>query len=136
MQFQPAQPYEIEAAARLDGHIPRVRLVESIAQGRVYLWKDDTGVVRGLLRYSLFWQTIPFLDLIYLEEGYRRRGIGREMMAFWEAEMRAQGYASVMTSTQADEEAWKFYEALGYRKVGGFFPPEQEAEEWIYLKNF
>ena len=28
----------------------------------------------------------------------------------------------------------KFYEKLGYHKVGGFFSPEQEAEEWMYIK--
>ena len=36
---------------------------------------------------------------------------------------------------QGDEDAWKFYEKLGYHKVGGFFPPEQEAEEWMYIKE-
>ena len=45
------------------------------------------------------------------------------------------GYKYVMTSTQADEDAWGFYEKLGYRKVGGFLPPEQEAEEWMYVKE-
>ena len=49
--------------------------------------------------------------------------------------MAIRGYKYVMTSTQADEDAWKFYEKLGYHKVGGFFPPEQEAEEWMYLKR-
>lgn len=43
--------------------------------------------------------------------------------------MAIRGYKYVMTSTQADEDAWKFYEKLSYHKVGGFFPPEQEAEE-------
>ena len=52
-----------------------------------------------------------------------------------ESLMVIRGYKYVMTSTQADENAWKFYEKLGYHKVGGFFPPEQEAEEWMYLKR-
>lgn len=36
---------------------------------------------------------------------------------------------------QADEDAWEFYGKLGYRKVGEFFPPEQEAEEWMYVRE-
>ena len=36
---------------------------------------------------------------------------------------------------QANEDAWKFYEKLGYHKAGGFFPPEQGAEEWMYIKE-
>ena len=40
-----------------------------------------------------------------------------------------------LSYTQANEDAWKFYEKLGYYKVGGFFSPEQEAEEWMYMKE-
>ena len=43
------------------------------------------------------------------------------------------GYKYVMTSTQADEDAWKFYEKIGYHRIGGFVPPEQETEEWMYI---
>lgn len=60
---------------------------------------------------------------------------GTQMMHEWETAMAIRGYKYVMTSTQADENAWKFYEKLGYHKVGGFFPPEQEAKEWMYLKR-
>ncbi|MBQ8497904.1 MAG: GNAT family N-acetyltransferase [Clostridia bacterium] len=117
----------------IDSHIPSERLEECIRNRQVYILKEDA--VEGILRYSLFWQMIPFLDLIYIQESYRGKGFGTEMMAQWEKAMNEQGYSYVMTSTQADEDAWRFYEKLGYEKAGGFFPPEQEAEEWIYLKR-
>ena len=126
--------------ASLDSHIPLNRLADCLRQGFCLALREDSGNGRphrtvGILRYSLFWQTIPFLDLLLLEEAYRRRGFGRAMMAEWEADLHRQGYAYAMTSTQADEDAFRFYEKLGYRKVGGFFPPGQEAEELFYLKN-
>jgi GNAT superfamily N-acetyltransferase len=133
--------------AKLDRHIPLSRLGECIRNGQVYVLKDDCiktdgpnrrlkDPVVGVLRYSLFWQTIPFLDHLYIEEGYRRRGYGTKMMCLWETDMEKSGYTSVLTSTQADEDAWRFYEKLGYRRIGGFFPAGQEAEEWIYEKQF
>ena len=91
--------------------------------------------VVGVLRYSLFWQSIPFLDLLYIEEAYRGKGFGSQMMREWEHTMKLCGYKYVMTSTQSDEDAWSFYEKLGYSKVGSFLPPEQVTEEWIYLKK-
>ena len=121
----------------LDRHLPPDRLRECIGNGQVYVLRDgniDCGRIVGVLRYSFFWQTIPFLDLLYLEESYRRRGYGTGMMQTWEKDMANRGYRYVMTSTQADESAWRFYEKLGYRKTGGFFPPEQTAEELIYGK--
>lgn len=45
------------------------------------------------------------------------------------------GFSAVMTSTQADETAWIFYEKRGYRRIGAFLPPLQEAEEWMYWKD-
>ena len=132
--------------ARLDRHVPSPRLGECIYNGQVYVLKDDDiknggqnhrlkNPIVGVLRYSLFWQTIPFLDLIYIDEEYRGRGLGTEMMKKWESAMLTCGYKYVMTSTQADEDAWQFYERLGYRKTGSFLPPEQDADEWIYLKK-
>ena len=145
MMIELAQGKDKQEIARLDSHIPSSRLDECIGNGQVYVLKDDSiknggqnhrekDPALGVLRYSLFWQTIPFLDLIYVDEGYRNRGFGTEMMHAWETAMEIRGYKYVMTSTQADENAWRFYEKLGYHKVGGFFPPEQEAEEWMYVK--
>ena len=140
MLIECAKENELQAIARLDAHVPPVRLEECVRNGQVYVLKDDFasdggGLIVGVLRYSLFWQTIPFLDLLYLEEAWRHRGFGTQIMCAWETAMQARGYRHVMTSTQADETAWQFYEKLGYRKVGGFFPPEQEAEEWMYRKK-
>ena len=146
MIIELAQNKDKQDIAKLDSHIPSSCLDECIRNGQVYVLREDPtanggrnnrlkGAVVGVLRYSLFWQTIPFLDLIYLDEAYRNRGLGTELMRKWEADMASRGYKFVMTSTQADEDAWLFYEKLGYYKVGGFFPPEQEAEELMYVKE-
>ena len=89
----------------------------------------------GILRWNLFWQSIPFLDLIYIDEAYRGQGWGSKMMADWEDSMKAMGYSYVMLSTQEDETAKYFYEKLGYHRIGAFLPPEQNADEIMYLKE-
>ena len=134
MKLALANEFDLSSIAQLDAHIPTERLEACIRAGQVYVLKNGASVV-GVLRYSLFWQTIPFLDLIYLDAAHRRLGHGSVMMQQWEHDMAARGYRHVMTSTQADEDAWQFYEKRGYRKAGGFFPPEQDAEEWIYQKE-
>lgn len=146
MIIELAQSKDKQKISKLDSHIHLSRLGECIWNGQVYVLKDDSiknggqnhrlkDPVVGVLRYSLFWQSIPFLDLLYIDEAYRGKGYGSQMMSEWEQSMKIRGYKYVMTSTQADETAWRFYEKLGYRKVGGFLPPEQDADEWIYLKQ-
>lgn len=133
MTVEVAKAHDIAEIMKYDRHIPQEKLEKCISDGQIYVLRDDSVV--GILRFSYFWQTIPFLDLIYLDENFRRKGFGTAMMQKWENFMKQNGYEYVMTSTQADEDAWRFYEKIGYCKVGGFFPPEQDAEELIYLKK-
>lgn len=119
---------------RYDRHIPPVRLAECIEKQRVYVLCDEKRLV-GVLRYSLFWQTIPFLDLLYIDEHDRGKDHGRKMMAHWEARLQQMGYKYGMLSTQEDESAKYFYEKLGYGRIGAFLPPEQDAQEILYLKT-
>jgi len=104
-----------------------------------YGWCRDFETIKStflaVLRYTMFWQSIPFLDLIFIIDEYRNKGYGRKMMNYWEEKMKLLGYKYVMTSTQADETAFAFYERLGYEKTGAFYPPDQTAEELIYLKG-
>ena len=134
MVFELCQKEDINAVTELDFHIPVFRLTECIERGLVYVLREK-GETVGVLRYSLFWQTIPFLDHLYLKEDYRRIGCGTRMMREWEKEMLRCGYKDVMLSTQEDEDAKFFYEKLGYVRVGGFYAPKQDAEELIYSKK-
>lgn len=73
MEIQLAVPGDFRKVRRYDSHIPSPRLADCIENNRVYVLRDGGNIV-GVLRYSLFWQTIPFLDLLFLDEAYRGRG--------------------------------------------------------------
>ena len=134
LEIRLAEQQDIERAIQYDSHIPVARFLQCVENGQVYLLLDAETVL-GVLRYSLFWQTIPFLEHIYLAESARGQGFGTRMMQRWENDMREMGFSAVMTSTQADETAWMFYEKRGYRRIGAFLPPLQEAQEWMYWKD-
>ena len=119
---------------KYDRHVPDARLDICIRDSQVMVLCDNGNII-GVLRWSLFWQTIPFVDLLYVDGAYQNRGLGRNMMAHWEKAMAEMGYSAVMLSTQADETAKFFYEKIGYRKICAFLPPEQEADELMYLKE-
>lgn len=133
MEIRLAESKDKPKILHYDCHIPPARIGECIRNQRVYVLCDEKEIV-GVLRYSLFWQSIPFLDLLYIDENYRGKGFGRQMMGHWESTLQAMAHRYVMLSTQEDETAKYFYEKLGYHRIGAFLPPEQDAEEIIYLK--
>lgn len=101
----------------LDAHMSEKEYYLKVNENRAYIIYDDHKPI-GIMRYNLFWDNLPFLTMIHLDESYQGKGFGKEAMLFWENEMRNLGYGVVMTSTQADEEAQYFYRKLGYKDNG------------------
>jgi len=104
-----------------DKHVDKQELENLIRLNRVYLAEQE-GRFLGWLRYNLFWDNTPFMNMIYLLEESRGKGIGRQFVEYWENAMKMLGYEVVMTSTASDEYAQHFYVKLGYQVVGGFLP--------------
>jgi len=117
----------------LDKHISLDELKTKISLKQCYIIRDENEPC-GVLRYGLFWDNTPFMNMIYLREAYRNRGFGKAAVSFWENEMVLQGYKTVMTSTQANEGAQHFYRKLGYRDAGCLLL-ENEPLEIIFVKD-
>lgn len=133
MKIRIAGPEDIPALREHDRHISPRELETSVRLGRVY-GAEEEGEFAGWLRYNLFWDNTPFMNLIYVLDGYRGRGCGRLLVKYWEDRMKRAGYGTVMTSTQSNEYAQHFYDRLGYTAVGGFVLPG-EPYELIFAKK-
>ena len=102
-----------------DKHISDEILKTKTAAKEIYVVEENNELI-GWLRYNLFWDNVPFMNLLYFPEKYRRKGIGRKLVHYWEKDMKEKGYRNVLTSTQSNEEAQHFYRKLGYSEIGGF----------------
>ncbi len=102
---------------RFDRHLSKAEFEGKVREHRGYvLLENDIPI--GLLRYNLFWDNIPFCNMLYVDPNYQGKGYGRRLMEYWEQDMKAQGCGMVLTSTQVDEEAQHFYRKLGYKDCG------------------
>lgn len=110
-----------------DHHVSPAVLSELIRQNQVFLALENDAPI-GWLRWNLFWDNTPFMNLLYLLDGYRRKGYGRALVEHWEWWMREQRFPRVLTSTQSDEEAQHFYRKLGYRECGALLLPGDPLE--------
>ena len=105
----------------------------AIAMKRIILLFID-GKLEGWLRFNLFRDNIPFMNLLYLFEEQRGKGCGTKMVEFWEREMAAQGYGFILTSTRSNEEGQFFYRKLGYTDRGALVLPDEPPEIILYKK--
>ncbi|GHV06093.1 hypothetical protein FACS1894217_04110 [Clostridia bacterium] len=133
LTIRPATTEDLAILTQHDHHIAADVLAQKIERGEVYVAYDGEEFV-GWLRWSLFWDNTPFMNMLFLLPEHRGEGYGKQLTEYWENEMRAKGYKTLMTSTQQNESAQHFYTRLGYRSVGGFVQPDGEYEI-IFVKE-
>lgn len=121
MTIRTAINADLPVLAGYDRHISEKELENLIRLGRITVAEVD-GEFVGWLRWNLFWDNTPFLNLLFLLDSHRGKGYGRTLMEHWEAQMKDAGFDRVMTSTASDEYAQHFYRKLGYNAIGGFTP--------------
>ena len=123
---------DLNALSELDGHISKAELTDVIERRRVIVAED--GRFLGWLRYGLFWDNLPFMNMLYVIDGERGKGLGTALCDFWENEMKELGYPLVLTSTQSDERGQFFYRKRGYKDCGSLILPGEVTEIIMYKK--
>ncbi|MEM9253493.1 MAG: GNAT family N-acetyltransferase [Planctomycetota bacterium] len=111
-------------------------VLRRVKQGEYILALKDAEHA-GFMRYSLFWSTIPYMEMIRVVPRLRRQGLGTAMHRFWEQEMRRQDHKLLMTSSMKDEpppQAW--HRRNGYVTSGELtFGRVQAVPEVFFVKD-
>lgn len=131
--FEYADSYSFEYLRKHDIHILDEMLYKKIRDNEVIIAKEDDKII-GWLRYNYFWDSIPFLNMLVIDEKYRGNGIGKDLVRFFEKEMKANGYNIIMTSSLSNELAQHFYRKLSYKDSGSLIIGD-EALEIIFTKK-
>ncbi len=124
---------DLEYLKSADRHINSKVLESKLNNEEIIIIENDSERI-GWLRFNKFWDEIPFMNLLMIHENYRNQGLGKEVVEFWESEMRKRGHDTVMTSTLSDEGAQHFYRKLNYKDSGSLLL-EGEALEIIFTKK-
>lgn len=133
MKIRMAQLKDSAILLKYDEHIREKELCSLIELGRVIIIESESNFI-GWLRWNLFWDNTPFMNMLYLLDTYRGKGYGKEIVTHWENLMKESGYALVMTSTLSNEQAQHFYRKLGYIDSGSLLL-KNEPLEIIFTKE-
>lgn len=122
-----ANQRDLDFLREYDRHPTERALLSAVEDERV-LVLDERGSVQGWLRWSLFWDEHPFLNMIYLLKAHREHGLGTLLLDEWEGAMRAAQHCRVLTSTASDERSQRLYRRRGYIDAGVLLLPGEVAE--------
>lgn len=128
-----ASESDLDALLLLDRHISADELYNCVELRRVIV-STENGKISGWLRYGLFWDNLPFMNMLYIIDGGRGKGLGTALCDFWENDMRNTGFKLTLTSTLSDEHGQFFYRKRGYRDCGSLILPGEVTEIIMYKK--
>ena len=122
-----AGPEDLDYLVEKD-HIGRDRIWEKISRREFIVARRDDRLV-GFLRYGYFWDDVPFMYGLWVQEESRSEGFGTRLVSFWENEMLKLGYDLVLTSTlSTNVRAQQLYRRLGYKDNGCLIMPGDPLE--------
>ena len=118
---------DLSFLGEVDRHVSHQVQADLVSLGRVMVAEVD-GVAVGCLRWGMFWDEVPFMNLLWVVPERRGQGVGTTLIEAWEKSQLAAGNTMVLTSTVSAERAQHLYRRLGYVDSGALLLPDEAAE--------
>ncbi len=122
-----ASTSDLPFLGEVDRHVSPEVLTDVVSAGRVLVVEVD-GLQVGFLRWGLFWDQVPFMNLLWVLPDWRGQGVGTALVDAWEKSQLVAGHSMVLTSTVSAETAQHLYRRLGYVDSGALLLPDEPAE--------
>lgn len=103
-----AGPEDLEWCVVEDDHVTEQIIRNKIVNDEIIIAEID-GRQIGYIRIEYLWSIKPYIGVIFVEDDYRREGIGRKMLNFLANHLIKYGHDELYSSSQANEpepQAW------------------------------
>jgi len=98
--------------------LPHRTLNQKLLNKEIIVAKSDRKSI-GLLILDFLWNHIPFISLIWIDEKYRRLGVGRALLIFLENYLIENNNEPLISSSMEnvkDVQAW--HQHMGFKECG------------------
>jgi ribosomal protein S18 acetylase RimI-like enzyme len=95
-------------------------LTEGITREEIFVAVDEKNECLGFIWFVLggAFHSFPYLHIIAVKEAFRGKGIGKELLGFFEEAVFTDSSKAFLVVADFNPEAKRLYKRLGYRQVG------------------
>lgn len=102
--------------------------------GFIRIGMEDNGRLIAGLDACVTAFRILYVSTVFVDEEYRRKGVGEKLIREMEKRAAAMGINTIRLDT-FDWQGKEFYEALGYQSAGHYDNAEDGYSEYFFLKR-
>lgn len=102
--------------------------------GCIRIGMEENGKLIAGLDACMTAFKILYVSTVFVDEAYRRKGVGAELIREMEKRAAAMGANTIRLDT-FDWQGKEFYEAMGYTPVGQYSNEEDGYSEYFFLKR-
>ena len=102
--------------------------------GFIRIGMEDNGRLIAGLDACVTAFRILYVSTVFVDEKYRRKGVGEKLIREMEKRAAAMGVNTIRLDT-FDWQGKEFYEALGYQSAGHYDNAEDGYSEYFFLKR-
>ena len=102
--------------------------------GYIRIGIESDGILIAGLDACITAFKILYVSTVFVDEDYRRKGIGTQLISEMEKRAAAMGVNIIRLDT-FDWQGKEFYEALGYECVGNYENAEDNYAEYFFVKR-
>ncbi|MGY5859994.1 MAG: GNAT family N-acetyltransferase [Candidatus Thorarchaeota archaeon] len=113
-----AGPEDLEWCVVEDGHVIEKVIRNKIVNDECIVVELDGNLI-AYIRLEYLWSTTPYIGLIFVNDEYRKEGVGRKMLEYLEDHLRDHGHDTLLSSSHANEpepQAW--HRSVGFVECG------------------
>ena len=113
-----AGPEDLEWCVVEDDHVTEQVIRHKIINDEIIIAEVD-GRPIGYLRLEYLWSRVPYIGVVFVDDDYRKEGIGRKILTFLEDNLRSRGHDRLFSSSTVNEpepQAW--HRAVGFVESG------------------
>ena len=110
------------------------RFIPQKLEGSIQIGIEENGKIVAGLDACITTFKILYVSTMFVEEAYRRRGLGKRLME----EMEKRAMSMGVNTIRLDTFSWQgkeFYEALGYQVAGSYENTLDGYAEYFFVKR-
>jgi len=118
MRTRYANMKDLNYLIKHDNHIKKQTIRKKIKLKEYILYELEKKII-GFMRFGFIWSAIPYIEIIKVDEEFRKRGFAKEMVNFLEKIAKKNKQKFILSSSTGNEkEPQNWHKKIGFKEIG------------------